>query len=144
MKSHTKNSETITYDDAIEIIRNSSYGIQLKKTEIDNGNLKETGGCEKQYPSSMLKFLQGETVYVKTTEEKLEVQKESLLYKLIFQEFIDTSDYNKTTIRFQKLSYTTFCARKSWNVRRQTFLAYPSFPFGVLSFCLLIFQCLPN
>lgn len=105
-----ENVGLISYSQSISLIRQSAYGLKAKHKAIKSCRLKETGG-KTVIKVSFITVLQAKEYqeYVPSTEDKIELGKEELLYDLIFQEFSSgygylDKDYNlKKDIFYSKI-----------------------------------------
>jgi len=124
----------ISYLQAIELIKQSTCGIQKKFEAIKNGILKENGGKYIEQFYTVKHFFTGEKFkeYVPSAEDIMESKKEEQLYDTIFQEFVavfgyyDSDNqlkyeiiYNKTFIRIQHLKLEEFLRIKELELQQK-------------------------
>ncbi len=114
--------DTLSYNQAIKIIKDSAYGIEQKRKAIASGKIKETGGylLKETYDSSFFSTKTKE-VRIPTTEEKSEESKELLLYDLVFQEFYGQSTYVKSEIEITRSELEAFLSTKEQDLQKNLF-----------------------
>mgnify|MGYP003440874849 FL=1 len=127
----------IFYSQAIELIKQSIYGIQKKQEAVKNGFLKETGGKYITETSFIGLLRSNESKkYIPSSEEKLESAKEIMLYDQIFQEFISgfgyyeldnqlkyDITYNKTFIKIEHSKLEEFLRIKELELQQKLLIS---------------------
>lgn len=93
----TEDKNLISYSQAIELMKQSAYGIQTKYKAVKNAVLKETGRkvVEKTYTFKHFLLNKGESLkeYIPSSGEELEFAKEMMLYDQILQEFTSSNSF---------------------------------------------------
>lgn len=130
-----ENTGLISYSQSISLIKESVYGLKAKHKAIKSGKLKETGG-RTVTKISFIASLQAKEYqeYVPSTEDKIELDKEELLYDLIFQEFssgygyLDKDHnlkkdifYSKILIKIQENQLNEFLRIKELELQKEFF-----------------------
>lgn len=122
----------ISYSQAIELIKQSAYGIQTKHKAVKNGVLKETGGKTVIKAPFVALIHKEHKEYIPSSEENLQSAKEVMLYDQIFQEFVvsfgyhDSSNqlkyeiiYNKTFIKIDNSKLEEFLRLKELELQQK-------------------------